>query len=81
MGSGPGLGLGSGLRFEQRGGADQEARHAFTLNHCCSEEHALKKVHAPEDGGNPDKRSADVAAPVGSLTKQGEAQTCELQTW
>ena len=45
------MGMAQGL--EQRDGADQTARHAFTLDRCGGKEQALKEVHEGEDAGKP----------------------------
>ena len=45
------MGLVQGL--EQRDGADQTARHAFTLDRCGGEEQPLEEVHEGEDAGKP----------------------------
>ena len=45
------MGLAQGL--EQRDGADQTARHAFTLDRCGGEKQPLKEVHEGEDAGKP----------------------------
>ena len=53
LGVGAGLGLGVVQGLEQRDGADQTTRHAFTLDRCGGKEQPLEEVHEGEDGGKP----------------------------